>query len=229
MSADFFLKLERAFSRCQAPNAMIAKDRRAVLRTRIDSEAKLLQVASLQGESPRTLAVIGWLLPRWPGGARRSAFLNAAQALLSHRSQAVRAEAAVSIGLFRLRKATSMLLPALDDSDNRVRVRVIASLALHGDVRALPILAQTLADRDEPAVIRASAADAMRGFKAVEAERPLLAALSDPSATVRASAIQSLGELRIRSAMRLLRKLAERDRSRVIRNAAQAALARIKE
>src|SRR5437660_11296161 len=110
MSADFLLKLERALNRSQAPKAIIAKDRRASLRPRIDSEAKLLQMASSQGANPRTLAVIAWLLPRWPGGARRGAFLDAAEALLSHRSQAVRAEAAVSMGLFRLRKATSMLL-----------------------------------------------------------------------------------------------------------------------
>ena len=227
MSSDFLLKLERALNRSQAPRELIAKDRRAVLRSRIDSEAKMLHVASSKRASPHTLAVIGWLLPRWPGGVRSAAFLNAAEALLSHQSQAVRAEAAVSMGLFRLRRATSVLLGALDDSDNEVRVRVIASLALHGDVRTLPVLVQLLANRDEPAAIRAAAADAMCGFDALGTESPLVAALSDPSVDVRASAAFSLGELRVRSATSLLRKLAGRDRSRVVREAARSALARV--
>jgi HEAT repeat protein len=228
MSTEFRLALDRVLNRSQAPEDLIAEDRRVLLQSRVDSVATMLRVASAKAANPRTLAVIGWLLPRWPGGARSTAFLDATAALLSHPSPAVRGEAAVSLGLFRLKRAASALLRALNDSDDEVRLRAIASLALHGHPRTLPVLAQLLANHGESASIRAAAADAMGGFDAKQSEAALAAALSDPSPIVRASAVHSFGELRVSSATGRLRRLAGRDRSVVVRDAARAALARIR-
>lgn len=227
MKTSFLAKLDQALSRSVAPKDFTERDRRAVLQGGIDSEAKLLRLASSQRAAPRILTIVVWLLPRWPGGARRPAFLHAAQTLLSHPSPVVRAEAAVSMGLFRLRRAPSVLLRALDDSDDEVRLRIITSLGLHGDEKTLPALVEVLSDRTESAAVRATAADAMSGFGGLPGESALLTALSDPSPKVRASAAHSLGQLRVQSAAQILRKLVKRDPRLIVRDAARSALEQI--
>lgn len=227
MTAAFSAKLDEALSRSAAQENFIQRDRRIVLRAGIDSEAKLLRLASSKRAPPRLLTIVAWLLPRWPGGARRAAFFHAAQILLTHPLPEVRAEAAVSMGLFRLKNAPSILLQALDDRDDEVRCRILASLGLHGDVRTMPALVEILADRTESAAVRATAADALSGFRGSSSQSALLSALSDPSVSVRASSAQSLGELRVRSAGEMLGRLAERDASLMVRDTARSALIRI--
>jgi HEAT repeat protein len=203
------------------------RNRRILLRAGIDSEIKLLRVASTKEASAPRLALVAWLLPRWPGKSRSQAFFRATLELLSHNSAAVRAEAVSSIGLFRLRAVTSVLVETLDDPAIEVRKRAILGLGLQGDSKALPTLLRLLADRRSPAAVRDTVADALSGFAAAPVSDALVAALSDRSAIVRFSAAHSLGELRVRSAAPALRRLALRDRNPRVRSAARSSLARI--
>src|SRR5262245_15384573 len=105
MGTDFNSKLNSALSRSAAPERVVARDRRAIIRAGIDSDEKLLRAPSSRTTSASTLAIVGWLLPRWPGAARRLAYFDAARTLLLHPSPRVRAEAAVAMGLFRVNGA----------------------------------------------------------------------------------------------------------------------------
>lgn len=224
MTRGFLDDLDRTLALSAASPALLAKDRRTVIRAGITSESALLRCASDRRVTSSALAVVGWLLPRWPGGARRAAFLRAAESLLSHPSSKVRAEAAVSLGLFRLRNATPALVRALDDPDDEVRVRAIASLGLRGDRRALPALARLLSDRRESAEVRATAAEALSGFEASFVAALVQNGLLDSLAAVRAGAAHAAGELRVRSVISTLRELAERDPSARVRAQARNAL-----
>lgn len=192
MASEFRSNLDEALSRSSAPKGVVASDRRVILRAGIDSNEKLLQAALARRASARTLVVVAWLLPRWPGGSRRVAYFEAAKSLLSHSSPLVRAETAVAMGLFRVKGPSLALIPLLNDESDDVRARAIMSLGIHGDPRTLPLLLRILANRKERVDIRDNVADALSGFNAEKVEAALTSALSDPSPRVRASAAHSL-------------------------------------
>lgn len=227
-SAEFIAKLDSVLNRSVALKRAMASDRRAILREGIDCEEKLLRAAFSTSTSERTLAVVGWLLPRWPGGNRRLAFFRAEKSLLSHRSPTVRAEAAVGMGLFRVRGASAVLVSALSDESADVRARAIASLGMLGDLSTLPALARLLVGRRESVAMRAGVADALSGFEPAAVGAILIAALSDPSPQVRASAANSLGELRVSAASKRLQSLIDGHERDDVREAARYALRRLR-
>jgi len=190
----FWSKAARVFGRSACAEDSITGPK-VLSRAGIDSEKKLLGAVARKGASAETLAVVGWLLPRWPGAAARKTFLEAERVLLFHPDAAVRAEAAVGMGLFRLEAAPEVLSAALDDSDDDVRVRVIASLGLHGDVSTLAKLLALLGPR-EPVAIRVAVVEALCGFPAPSVEPLLETALRDRSPAVRAAAASSKRELK---------------------------------
>lgn len=228
MSADFYSQLDSTLNRSVAPKELIARDRRAIIRAGIDSEATLLRAASSTTASVRTLAVVGWLLPRWPSATGRRPYFDAVRTLLAHPSPVVRAEAAVAMSLFPMKDAPSALVSLLEDGSDDVRIRAIGSLGVHGDVKTLPALIRLLSDRRESVGIRAGVADALSGFDADKVQAALSAALSDSSPQVRASAAHSIGELHVSSASALLKKLTGSTESRIVRDAALAALSRLR-
>jgi HEAT repeat protein len=95
----------------------------------------------------------------------------------------LRAEAARSLRLLRIRRATLLLIHVLQaDTDAEVRASVAYALGLIGDQRAVDALIATLDDADER--MRDHAAEALAYLNHERAILPLITALGDPSPEV---------------------------------------------
>lgn len=228
MMQDFWSKLDRVLQTSASSKEFQAKERAALIRTGIDCESKLLPAIRAKKTPRRTAEILLWLLPRWPKGSRNRQFFLAVRTRLSDASAHVRAEAAGSLGLFELPDAVQALRKALDDPDKRVQVRAVLSLGLRGDEKALPSLFRLLTDQRKSATVREVVADALSGFPVRYVRDALIDALSDRAASVRVSAVHSLGELRVRQARTRLELLLSTDRSANVRQAARVALVKIR-
>jgi HEAT repeat protein len=234
MRATFASRLGETLAK-SASRAQADEDRRCLLAAGIVSERSMMTAAASTDTAPRVLAIITWLLARWPARDKRPEFVRTAAELLRHPRREVRQEAAVSLGLLGTRRAIDALRGAIRDTDEEVRKRVISGLGLQEDDEAayLAVVA-VLTDKRESAAVRAHAAEALANFPERANASHLVDALADPAPEVRFFAAHALGELRVQDAVSALRIISRSDTGQVpgfgtVQREARSALRKIME
>ncbi len=149
--------------------------------------------------------------------------------LLEHPSAAARASAATALGLIGSEAALPRLREALDDCDGTVAARASVALQRIGDEgseeAACSALIEEMCAPDPER--RALAARALGGLMHKSSVDPLVTALSDTSALVRADAAGSLGWIGDARAVTPLSALGFADPDPFVRRVAMHAVARI--
>lgn len=215
-----------------------------------DSVIGPIQEASA-GNIRKALVLFVCLCLCLPGCSRTSRLVKQ----LQDPDAAVRAQAAVSLGQTKDRRAVEPLLTALKDSHPNVRASAATALGALNDARAVEPLIQAMTDANP--VVRAEAAMALGEIKepravgvwigvlrrnphglegrlgplgnlGAPAVGPLLALLKDSNAAVRMRAAEALGETADRRAVEPLVQ-ALRDHDALVRIEAAWALGKIKD
>lgn len=119
--------------------------------------------------------------------------------LLTFPDEGVRANAAHALGELGDRGASPKLLSSLKDSSSLVRLNAIESLGLLQSVESMHEISRLL-QTDEDPLVRLQAAETLRMFNEPSVLPPLIEALNDPDAGVRAYAADSIGHLRVANA-----------------------------
>ncbi|MEP6802112.1 MAG: HEAT repeat domain-containing protein [Acidobacteriota bacterium] len=119
------------------------------------------------------------------------------------------------------------LREALSEPDAAVRGNVAEALAKIGGAKELPALTQVL-QHDEDEGVRARTASALGEAHLGAAVDPLVSALGDQSVSVRARAVEALGEIGDPRARAALEKSARRDPDSQVRASAAAALKKLR-
>jgi len=160
------------------------------------------------------------------GGER---VLGALIELLHHPVAAARASAATALGLLGIDKAIPELRGAMSDSDTSVAAHASLALKRLGDDDSEAAAAASLVEemKAEDADRRALAARALGGLSGALAVGPLLNALDDPAAQVRADAACSLGWIGDQRATTALTRLGFTDPDPFVREVAMHAIARL--
>jgi hypothetical protein len=160
------------------------------------------------------------------GGER---VLDALLELLHHPVAAARASAATALGLLGLDRAIPDLRSAMRDSDSAVATHASLALKRLGDDESEAAACASLVeemDAEDPDR-RALAARALGGLAGPLAVDPLIKALDDPMAQVRADAACSLGWLGDQRATTPLTRLGFTDPDPFVREVAMHAIARM--
>lgn len=105
----------------------------------------------------------------------------------------------------------STLMAALDDRDHVVRMNAVHGLGLLRHRPAVPRLLSMLTDEHEHVDVRAEVAEALVSLPSSRVIRTLMEMTQDDEVSVRYFAVRSLGQLRSREAIPLLRSLAGKD------------------
>jgi HEAT repeat protein len=178
--------------------------------------------------------------------------------LAAHPEWEVRANAVSTIGDLKEKSLLRELHRALKDEQLFVRERASRVLQWMGDASSLPPLKEALTDagaavrgnaaealaridgakqldalvpllaKDPDEGVRATTAAALGAARAGAAVDALLAALSDPSISVRARAIEALGEIGDPRARVALQRVAAKDPDQAVRRTAAAALKKLR-
>jgi HEAT repeat protein len=155
--------------------------------------------------------------------------LDALLELLHHPVAAARASAATALGLLGIEKAIPELRSAMSDADSSVAAH--ASLALKrlgdDDSEAAAVASLVSEMRSGDPERRSLAVRALGGLPGALAVGPLLGALDDPAAQVRADAACSLGWIGDERATTQLTRLGFTDPDPFVREVAMHAIARL--
>jgi len=174
-----------------------------------DSVAALIKLAA-DRENPISLrASAAWLLGQL---RERSAVPALLRMLTESRDHPVTCEAMKALGAIDDKGSVRPLIALLRSRKRRVDVRMGAAYALGciGDRRATSAFISILEDVKEDARLRDQVADSMGGLFDSRSIKPLMGALHDPDPGVRASAANSLGQIRAVCALSELKKLTRR-------------------
>ncbi|HEY5506535.1 MAG TPA: HEAT repeat domain-containing protein [Coriobacteriia bacterium] len=160
------------------------------------------------------------------GGER---VLGALLELLHHPVAAARASAAMALGLLGVEKAIPHLRTAMSDPDSTVAAHASLALRRLGDDDSEAAACAALASemRSDDPDRRSLAARALGGLSGPLAAGPLLGALDDPAAQVRADAACSLGWIGDERATAPLTRLGFTDPDPFVREVAMHAIARL--
>jgi HEAT repeat protein len=155
--------------------------------------------------------------------------LSALVELLHHPSASARAASATALGLLGSEAAIPELRAAMSDCDSTVAAHASLALQRLGDEDSEEAACASLMEemRAPDPERRALAARALGGLMHVRAVEPLIAALSDPSAQVRADAAGSLGWIGDARATTALSEVGFTDPDRFVREVAIHAVARL--
>jgi HEAT repeat protein len=155
--------------------------------------------------------------------------LDALLELLRHPSPNARAAAATALGLIGSEAAIPALRKALEDCDSTVATHASLALQRLGDVESEDAACDSLVEemKAPDPERRALAARALGGLMHARAVEPLIAALSDVSAQVRADAAGSLGWIGDPRATTPLSEMAFTDPDPFVREVAVHAVARL--
>ena len=179
----------------------------SVLRAGGTSEPALLALLSDRTLDPGLRGDVCWLLPRLGIAAD-----DALTAALSDASAQVRAEAAAALGLSADHGVVEVLLTALQcDSSTAVRQAAVHALGVHSASRSADGLVALMLDGSDATELRADAAEALAHVPHDRVVPALIAALEDPSPSVRFSAAYALGEQGDPTAREALQRLAATD------------------
>jgi len=155
--------------------------------------------------------------------------LGALLELLHHPVAAARASAATALGLLGIEKAIPELRSAMSDPDSSVAAHASLALKRLGDDDSEAAACASLVSemRSDDPERRSLAARALGGLSAPLAVGPLLGALDDPAAQVRADAACSLGWIGDERATTPLTRLGFTDPDPFVREVAMHAIARL--
>jgi HEAT repeat protein len=155
--------------------------------------------------------------------------MDALVELLHHPSANARAAAATALGLIGSEAAIPELREAMSDCDSTVATHASLALQRLGDTESEEAACASLIEemRAPDPERRALAARALGGLMHAHSVEPLIAALKDPAAQVRADAAGSLGWIGDERATRPLTAVGFTDPDPFVREVAMHAIARL--
>lgn len=135
---------------------------------------------------------------------------------LANDDPAIRSGAAIRLGQLRLPEAVDVLITALDDPEETVRVNVIRALGNIGDPKAIAPIVPFVGDV-RPAV-RMAACQALGAFRDTRGVPALEKALYDDDESIRIVAARALSDVPGPESLEVLLRVALRDESERIRS-----------